>query len=114
LVHRRVVIALSSQEKALYEPLFAQLSKGSGSVQGAEIVFLRGKTGQPDGVLSQAWIASCGGKSFLSQQDFYLMLRLIAMAQSGITPDPVQARAASPGSVSSWSCFSAPSALWAQ
>ena len=81
----KLFVKLTSEEKGLFSNLFQYVSKGNNEKLEAKDAgnFMR-KSGLPKQKLKEIWIISCQtNPSYLYKDEFYLALRLIALAQNG-------------------------------
>ncbi|XP_049860000.1 epidermal growth factor receptor substrate 15-like 1 isoform X3 [Schistocerca gregaria] len=81
-----VVCRVAGNHNSVYEAYFSQVEHSSdgtiGALQAAK--FLK-KSGLSDVVLSRVWsLADPAGKGFLNKDGFFVALKLVALAQSGI------------------------------
>lgn len=73
------------EERAYYDQLFviADIMK-AGAIAGQAAVAFFSRSGLDTGILKQVWdVADCKQKYQLEKEDFYVAMRLIAMAQAG-------------------------------
>jgi hypothetical protein len=91
-------MALRTEELASYERLFlAADAARAGRVEGGAAVAFFGRAGLPVPTLKQIWLrADARQQGFLSQQAFFVALRLVALAQQGRDVSTADALAADP------------------
>lgn len=82
---RQLRVQLANREHGMFKSLMSQVDpSGSERIEGGDAVPFLKKSGLDQQLLKQIWdIATPNGESFLDRQRFYIVLRLVALAQAG-------------------------------
>ena len=83
-----IKLNLQGKERGFYSSMYDMAAKGADKVGGKEAVMFFGKSGLPMDKMKSIWnISARSNIAFVTRDEFYLALRLIAYHQNGITAD---------------------------